>query len=86
MQEEVQEGPEEKEAVPEDLLRARLRRLNGRTLPLVRWRFSLRPAARSQLFSSDMASVKTIAKRENFAGPAQTRLRALGPDKNKEVV
>ena len=34
MQEEVQEGPEEEEAVPEDLLRARLRRLNGRTLPL----------------------------------------------------
>ena len=34
MQEEVQEGPEEEESVPEDLLRARLRRLNGRTLPL----------------------------------------------------
>ena len=31
MQEEVQEGQEE-EIVPEDLLRARLRRLNGRTL------------------------------------------------------
>ena len=32
MQEEVREGQEEEETVPEDLLRARLRRLNGRTL------------------------------------------------------
>ena len=30
MQEEVQEGQEEEEALPEDLLRARLPRLNGR--------------------------------------------------------
>ena len=29
MQEEVQEGRQEEEAVPEDLLRARLPRLNG---------------------------------------------------------
>ena len=84
MQEEVQEGPEEEEAVPEDLLRARLRRLNGRTLPLevLVGRCGQPPDLKSQAV---IWRVSRRLPRENFAGPAQTRLRALGPDKNKEV-
>ena len=76
VQKALQEGPQEEEAaVPEDLLRARLRRLNGRTYL---WRrSSLRPAAPRDRNSSsaDGGDCQDECQR-NFAGLAQTRLRA----------
>ena len=81
VQEAVQEGQKEEEAVPEDLLRARLRRLNGRTLGGSRCGHS---AARSQLSSSDMgASVKTIAK-ETLPDPRKLGCAHEGPTRGRQ--
>ena len=75
MQEALREGPQEEEAaVPEDLLRARLRGGNYHYRQALIWGQKRHKRRECQ--------AKSLPNR---AGPAQTRLRALGPDKNKEV-
>ena len=73
----MQEGPQEEEAaVPEDLLRARLPRLNGllealvvanRSVSDLGWRWFNVPLGLKE---------RGRGSREGKAGPAQTRLRA----------
>ena len=79
VREEMQEGPQEEEAVPEDLLRARLPRLNGPLEALVvanrpvsdpGWRWSNVPLG---LKARERGSREGKA---GFAGPAQSKLRA----------
>eukprot|EP00964_Phaeocystis_antarctica_P080218 scaffold50086_cov65-Phaeocystis_antarctica.AAC.3 len=79
VREEMQEGPQEEETVPEDLLRARLPRLNGPLEALVVANHPVSGPGRRWSNVPLGLKARERGSREGkagFAGPARSKLRA----------